>query len=103
MKLITKKSILNVPALGIVLDEKTPGFVNENHVPLGHRFSVGSSENFKQCTESERRIITALISSESVIVDNAANAAEIARIDAESKAKLARKPAAAGVAIGGAP
>jgi hypothetical protein len=95
MKFIAKKDFLNVPALGIVLNEKTPGFVNANHVHRGHRFSIGSDDVFKKCTDSERKIITALISSESVVVDNQANTEAVAKIDAEMKTKAARKASAA--------
>jgi hypothetical protein len=95
MKFVAKKEFLNVPALGLTLTEKTPGFLNENHIPLGHRFSIGSADVFKQCTESERKVITALISSESVIVDTAAHAADIAKIDALAKTNAARRAGAA--------
>lgn len=95
MKFVASRDILNVPALGLVLNEKTPNFVNSNHVPTGHRFNIGTADTFKQCTDSERKTITALIASESVIADSPSNAPAIAKIDAEVKAKAARKAAAA--------
>ena len=90
MKLIAKKDFINVPSLGVVLTEETPGFVNSNHIHTGHRFEIGRSEKFKELKQDEQDLITRLISSESVVVDNDANKTIIAKIDAEAKAAEAK-------------
>lgn len=96
MKLCARKDILNVPAIGLEITEKTPGFVNKNHIPKGTRFEIGKADDFDKLPRDTKKLIFDLIVSESVVLDDMAHAKAIAAIDEEVKADKAK--AAAGKA-----
>jgi len=81
MKLIAKKDFANVKSLGLK-DLKIP-----THIPKGTRFSVGTTEIWDDLTEAEKRTVAQLVTSKSVVEDNDANKAVVAKIDAEVKAE----------------
>ena len=94
MKLVARKDFANVPALGLKLNEKTEGFIHENHVHKGHRFEVGSTDIFDDLKETEKVIVAQLMVSKSAVINNDSNKHVIAKIDAEAKIERAAEKSA---------
>lgn len=83
MKLVAIKNLANVKRLG--LDAKENKLQHPGHIHKGLRFAVGKTEVFKELTEEQKGVVSELISSGSVVVDNKDNADIVSRIDDEVK------------------
>ena len=94
MKLVCANDFYNTPALGIKFsdaDKKDELFQHENHVHVGHRFSIGGDAPYDQLQPQQKEHVGLLLKHKlAVIADDEANIrlGVIAKIDATAAAGL---------------
>ena len=92
MKLVAKKDFANVGSLA--LEASKHNLKHPMHVHKGVRFAVGTTEIFDDLKQAEKVVVAQLISSKSAVIDNDANKALVAKIDAEAAAEVKAEQAA---------
>ncbi len=97
MKLVAARDIYNTKDLGLTLDPKDPLFVDAKHIYKGARFSIGTSENYKDLTQPQLYQVGTLIAYGLAVVENDENLKKdgiIQKIDAQARVENeARKKA----------
>lgn len=90
MKFIAKKSFAFVPALvGIVTITKE--LKNPGHVDMGEELTIGTAEQLSDLSPTQKAVAAQLLVTNSVV--DAANTAEVKKIQADVKAQEAKDAA----------
>ena|SRR5581483_11579708 len=90
MKLIAAKDFYNSKSLGITIDPKDKLFRHANHVHKGARFSIGTSDNFKDLDAITQERVGTLLKYGCVVLVNQENESNgvIDTIEKEAKAEF---------------
>jgi hypothetical protein len=85
MKLVAIRDLYNGSSIGITVDPKSPGFKHANQIHKGYRFTFGGSDVLDDLPPSEKAVVSELVSSKGVVIDDgsAESNAAIAKIEAE--------------------
>lgn len=89
MKLVASKDFFNSKRLGITVSGADKHFRHESHVHKGYRFSIGTTEIYKDFGAQDQEDVGTLLKHGCAVMDNDENKHVIAKIDAEAKAEFA--------------
>ncbi len=98
MNFVARKQFANVKELGLKLDEKEKGFIHQEHVHKGARFSYGKEGvEYIDLPANEKQVIGQLLHSGCAVIDNTKDdqsVKAVAKIDAQVKAERKAEEAA---------